>query len=127
MRKFILITAMVLVSASAQAGESRGLILASNEDPLAASPAQSVDTKPADVKPVDVKPAAAQPAEAPKYVDRPAAVDTKAKQTSDQCPCAAPANADAPRDSFKTVKPKRRHESTEARVIYELHRHGIYW
>ena len=27
----------------------------------------------------------------------------------------------------KAVKPKRRHESTEARVIYELHRHGIYW
>jgi hypothetical protein len=25
------------------------------------------------------------------------------------------------------VKPKRRHVSTEARVIYELHRHGIYW
>jgi hypothetical protein len=24
-------------------------------------------------------------------------------------------------------KPKRKHGSTEARVIYELHRHGIYW
>jgi hypothetical protein len=136
MRKFILITALVLVSATAQAGESRGLILASNEDPLAAVPAQSVDTKPADakpvdVKPVDVKPAEAQPAETPKYVDRPAAVDAKTKQTSDQCPCAAPTYADAPkadfRDSVKTIKPKRRHESTEARVIYELHRHGIYW
>jgi hypothetical protein len=27
----------------------------------------------------------------------------------------------------KTDKWKHRHESTEARVIYELHRHGIYW
>jgi hypothetical protein len=24
-------------------------------------------------------------------------------------------------------KPKRKRGSTEARVIYELHRHGIYW
>jgi hypothetical protein len=137
MRKFILITAMVLVSATAQAGESRGLILASNDEPAAAVPALStdikatdtkpVDAKPADIKPVDVKPAEAQPAETPKYVDRPAAVDTKTRQSADQCPCAAPASADAPRDAVKTVKPKRRHESTEARVIYELHRHGIYW
>ena len=137
MRKFILITAMVLVSATAQAGGSRGLILASNDEPAAAAPAaaQATDTKaldtkpvkPVDVRPVDVKPAEAQPAETPKYVDRPAAVDTKTRQSADQCPCAAPINADAPRDAVKTVKPKRRHESTEARVIYELHRHGIYW
>jgi hypothetical protein len=127
MRKFILITAMVLASATAQAGGSRGLILASNDEPMAAAPAQSTDTKPVDVKPVDVKPAETQPAETPKYVDRPSPVETKAAQPAGQCPCVAPQNAEAPRDTFKTVKPKRRHESTEARVIYELHRHGIYW
>jgi hypothetical protein len=27
----------------------------------------------------------------------------------------------------KVEKPKRKQMSTEARVIYELHRHGIYW
>jgi hypothetical protein len=128
MRKFILITAMVLVSATAQASGPRGLTLASNEEPAAAAPAQAVDTKPADTKPADAKPVDAkptenQPAETPKYVDRPAAVGSKAQQSADQCPCAAPAGTDAP----KTIKPKRRHESTEARVIYELHRHGIYW
>ena len=132
MRKFILITAMVLVSATAQAG-SRGLTLASNEEPAAAASAQAVDTKPADTKPVDVKPVDAKPAEAkpaevlpaetPGYVDRPAAVGSKPQQSADQCPCTGSAGIDAP----KTVKPKRRHESTEARVIYELHRHGIYW
>lgn len=127
MRKFILITAMVLVSATAQAGESRGLILASNDEPAAAVPAPATDVKAADIKPADAKPADAQPAETPKYVDRPAAVDAKTRQSADQCPCAAPINADAPKDTVKTVKPKRRHESTEARVIYELHRHGIYW
>jgi hypothetical protein len=127
MRKFILITAMVLASATAQAGP-RGLTFASNEEPAAAAPAQAVDTKPADTKPADAKPVDAkptenQPAETPNYVDRPAAVGSKPQQSADQCPCAAPAGADAP----KTIKPKRRHESTEARVIYELHRHGIYW
>jgi hypothetical protein len=132
MRKFILITTMVLASASAQAG-SRGLTLASNEEPAAAATAQAVDTKPADTKPVDVKlvdakpaeakPAEVLPAETPKYVDRPAAVGSKPQQSADQCPCTGSASIDAP----KTVKPKRRHESTEARVIYELHRHGIYW
>jgi hypothetical protein len=132
MRKFILITTMVLASATAQAG-SRGLTLASNEEPAAAATAQAVDTKPADAKPADVKPVDAKPAEAkpaevlpaetPKYVDRPAAVGSKPQQSADQCPCTGSAGTDAP----KTVKPKRRHESTEARVIYELHRHGIYW
>ena len=132
MRKFILITTMVLASATAQAG-SRGLTLASNEEPAAAATAQAVDTKPADAKPVDTKPVDAKPAEAkpaevlpaetPKYVDRPAAVGSKPQQSADQCPCTGSAGIDAP----KTVKPKRRHESTEARVIYELHRHGIYW
>ena len=132
MRKFILITTMVLASASAQAG-SRGLTLASNEEPAAAATAQAVDTKPADAKPADVKPVDAKPAEAkpaevlpaetPKYVDRPAAVGSKPQQSADQCPCTGAAATDA----SKTVKPKRRHESTEARVIYELHRHGIYW
>jgi hypothetical protein len=133
MRKFILITtAIILVSATAQAG-SRGLTLASNEEPAAAATAQAVDTKPVDAKPVDTKPVDAKPAEAkpaevlpaetPKYVDRPAAVGSKPQQSADQCPCTGSAGIDAP----KTVKPKRRHESTEARVIYELHRHGIYW
>ena len=127
MRKFILITTMVLASATAQAG-SRGLTLASNEEPAATATAQAVDAKPADTKPVDVKPVDAKPAEVlpaetPKYVDRPAAVGSKPQQAADQCPCTGSAAIDAP----KTVKPKRRHESTEARVIYELHRHGIYW
>lgn len=132
MRKFILITtAMILASATAQAG-SRGLTLASNEEPAVAAPAQAVDTKPVDAtpadtkpidaKPTDAKPAEVSPAETPKYVDRPAAVGSKPQQAADQCPCTG-----AGTDAAKTVKPKRRHESTEARVIYELHRHGIYW
>jgi hypothetical protein len=105
MRKFILIATLVLASASAQAGPTRGPTLAANDEPVVTEQSKPVD--------------AANPAEAPKFVDRPAAV--------------APL-ADAPKaDEGKSLpekraeKPKRRRGSTEARVIYELHRHGIYW
>ena len=46
MRKFILITAMVLASATAQAGPMRGLTLASNDQP--AEQAKPVEQKPAE-------------------------------------------------------------------------------
>ena len=118
MRKFMLITAMVLVSATAHAGGQRSLTLASSDEP-----AKSVETKA-----VDAKPAEAPPAEAPQYVERPAAVDT---QPATQCQPAASTTADAPKVTPKAIataeKPKRRHPSTEARIISELHRHGIYW
>ena len=108
MRKFILITAMVLVSATAQA-QTRGLILASNDEPVAAEPQKPVET--------------------PKYVERPPAVDTKAEQLkAEPAAPAAEKKAEVPKaETIKAEKPKRRHSSTEARVIYELHRHGIYW
>ena len=118
MRKFMLITAMVLVSATAHAGGQRSLTLASSDEPT-----KSVDTKPADVTPAE-----AAPAEAPKYVERPAVVDTP---PATQCQPAASTNADAPKVMSKDIataeKPKRRHQSTEARIISELHRHGVYW
>jgi hypothetical protein len=58
-------------------------------------------------------------AEAPKLVERPAAVDTSVDQPKIDPSKSAPAKT--------AEKPKRKRESTEARVIYELHRHGIYW
>ncbi|MBU6461766.1 MAG: hypothetical protein KGK01_01025 [Bradyrhizobium sp.] len=109
MRKFILITAMVLVSATAQAGGSRGLTLASNDGSTAGN----------------AKPTKAQRSETPKYVEKPAVADSGTEQPTDQRP--APVQQDAPKTA-KTFKPQRRRESVvEARVIYELHRHGIYW
>lgn len=111
MRKFVLIAAMVLASASAQAAGSRGLTLASNDDPAPVTQAAPAPT--------------AAPADAPKYVERPSAVDTKA--TADQPK--VDAKGDIKADSKPVVKAERKkhHESTEARVINELHRHGIYW
>src|SRR6202011_4379609 len=68
MRKFILIAAMVLVSATAQAGVTRGLTLASNDEPAAAEQPKASEAPKAVEAPKTV--------EAPKYVDRPAAVST---------------------------------------------------
>jgi hypothetical protein len=109
MRKYILIAAMVLVSATAQAAGTRGLTLASNDEPTIVE------------QPKAAAPAAA---EAPKYVDRPAAVN--ATTEAPKADVAKPV-ADSNAQPQRVDKPKRRHVSTEAQVIYELHRHGIYW
>jgi hypothetical protein len=98
MHKFILIAAMVLASATAQAGSSRNLTMAANDQTAAA--------------------------EAPKYVERPSAVDTATEApTAEATKSVAEKNVETP----KIEQPKRKRMSTEAPVIYELHRHGIYW
>jgi hypothetical protein len=110
MRKFVLIAAMVLVSATAQASGGRGLTLASNDEVTAAEQPK----------------ATAAPVEAPKYVDRPAAVDTTTQAPAPKGDESKPV-ADKDIQAPKAAKSKHHHESTEARVIYELHRHGVYW
>ncbi|MDP1585449.1 MAG: hypothetical protein Q8M18_18680 [Bradyrhizobium sp.] len=110
MRKFILIAAMVLASATAQAGTMRSLTLASNEQPAAAAAPKAVEA-----------PAAT---EAPSYVARPAAVGTVTE--APKAETTKPVAGKAGRTS-SAAKPKRKRESTEARVIRELNRHGIYW
>jgi hypothetical protein len=106
MRRFVLIAAIVLTSASAWADQPRGLSLASNNE----------------------TPAAAQPsaAEAPK------AETAKVETPKDEASKAVPAGNDAAPQpskptSGKSEKPKVKRDAVEARVIYELHRHGIYW
>jgi hypothetical protein len=113
MRKFILVAAIALASASAQAGEIRE----TRNLTLAASDQAPVETLKAEDKVVDT----AKPAEAPKFVDRPSAVGTAAE--APKADVAKPVAAATP----KADKPKRRHYWTEARIIGELHRHGIYW
>ena len=112
MRKFVLIAAMVLVSATAQAGQSRSLTMASTDQP-------ATSTRPAKT---DDAATPAAPAETPKFVERPAADDT----TTTAAPLKADPGKAAPRTA-KADKPKHRKYWTEARIIGELHRHGIYW
>jgi hypothetical protein len=115
MRRFALIAAMLLASASAHAGQSRGLALASTDDPAAVTPSTTLDeAKPSDpLKPLD----------APKYAERPPLDTTPAPMQPRADKLSTKANA---RLALAAVK-KRHHASTEARVISELHRHGIYW
>ena len=85
MRKFILIAAMVLASATAQAGQSRSLTLAANDDQPAAATDQAKDQVKDQVKetakPID----APKAAETPAYVERPAAVDTARAAAEGRC------------------------------------------
>lgn len=57
---------------------------------------------------------------------------TNSSQQATEQPAAPTQAATAPaatpaQPTAETAKPKRRQPSTEARVIRELHRHGIYW
>jgi outer membrane biosynthesis protein TonB len=102
MRKLALIAVILLASAPAFAGPSRGLSLASTE------PTQQVPNQPNTEQKSDTPPAA---------VERPKLVVPQEQPK-------APVVADKPTGP---PKPKGKRISTEARVIYELHRHGIYW
>jgi hypothetical protein len=118
MRKFTLIAAMVLASATAQAGSSRNLTLAANGQPAAAEAPKNTD------KATDKGTEQPAASEAPKFVERPAAVDT-----ATETPKAEPVKSVAEKtvETPKIEKPRRKRMSAEAWVIYELHRHGIYW
>jgi hypothetical protein len=117
MRKSILILAMVLASATAQAGPSRSLTLASNDEPAAAVQPKAVETPQATEAPKAIK---TKPTEAPQFVERPPAVDTTTTADQPKPDAAKPVAA-------QTAKPKHKHYWSEARIIGELHRHGVYW
>ena len=123
MRKLILIAGFVLASATAQAGDNRSLSLSGSDVLITTAPAPAKATdasQTAEVPQVAVAPKA----EAPKYVERPALVETKAEQAStDSTKPVATKTASTP----KAEKPRRQRYWTEARIINELHRHGIYW
>jgi hypothetical protein len=103
MRKFILIAALVLVSATAQAGTRRGLTVASND---------ATATE------------ATRAAETPKYAARPAAADSSAQRLKAER--AKRLAAQDPR-ALRAQQAKRKRGSILARVVATLHRHRIYW
>lgn len=107
MRKLILIAAMSLLASQAHAGGPRSLS-------LAATNASQATNQPATTAPPQ---ASAQTA-----TTTPASHPPAAPAQAATAPTATPAQPTA-----ETAKPKHRQPSTEARVIRELHRHGIYW
>jgi hypothetical protein len=125
MRKIVLIAAMVLVSATAQAGQSRSLITASADQPAASTQPAAVETpKTAQAE------TPAVPAETPKYVERPAAGDTTTTPPQPKADATKPVpqtTAKVDKAAAKADKPKHKTYWTAARIIGELHRYGIYW
>jgi|SRR4051812_35498997 hypothetical protein len=106
MRKLILISVFVLASISAQAGD-RGLILAANDTPAAATTtAPAATSVPAEAKPAAAKSAAAKPAETAA-----AEPETTKKQAS------------RPRK----IHARHAYEGDEAKARRIAARYGVYW
>ena len=144
MRRLILIAGFALVSAAAQAGD-RSLSLAGSETATVAAPAKPSDApKTAEAPQATEAPAA----DAPKYTERPAVVEPKTESTAEAPKNASPRSQSARSQSAnleqpateraspaarrtapwsRSEKPRRKRYWTEARVVRELHRHGIYW
>lgn len=124
MRKIILVAAMVLASASAQASGSRSRSLST-----ATAAPQAATTTTATTQISEVAPAV----EAPKYVNRPPAIPAAAPDTATApavtttTPASAPVTTSKPKSTAKADKPRHQRTWTEARIVSELHRHGIYW
>jgi len=119
MRKFILITALVLISASAQAGITRSLTLASSDQPATAEPSKAAEAPTS---------AARQRPSIPQQSGQNLQQESQRIQPGGPRmrrpgPIAAAKYAVA----VKVATLKRQGASTLARVQYALHRHGIYW
>ena len=122
MRKLILIAAMSLLTTQAFAGGPRSLSLAATNanQPAAEQPAApAAPQAPAATPQTNVQTATTTPASTPP------ATATQAATTPTATP--APSTAAPAASTTEAAKPKHRQPSTEARVIRELHRHGIYW
>ena len=133
MRKFILISALVLASVSAQAGESRSLSLAGI--PTAASEAQKpiaqvsvrlaqAATTASDAAPVQV------PAPAPVQAQAPAPVQTQAPAATTTTTTTTTTTATKPAATTETKKKtvkKVRRESDEAKARRIAAKYGVYW
>ena len=125
MRKFILITAFVLVSASAQAGISRGLTLASN-DPSATVEQSTAAEAPASV--ARQRPSIRQQgSQDPQQNSQSLQQSQRMQQGGQRMRRPGLITAAKYAVAVKVAKLKRQGESTLARVKYAMHRHGIYW
>jgi hypothetical protein len=125
MRKFILVTALVLVSASAQGGISRGLTLASN-DPSATVEQSKAAEAPASVarqRPSIRQQGAQNPQQDSQGLQQGQGMQQGGQRMRRPGPITAAKYAVA----VKVAQLKRQGASTLGRVKYALHRHGIYW
>ncbi|MDH6261412.1 hypothetical protein [Bradyrhizobium sp. BR13661] len=129
MRKIVLVAAMVLVSASAHAGDRSLSVSPVTEQ--SSAPQTTTPAAPA-THTTEVAPATQDP----KYFDRPPVVSLAAPvvATAPAAPTTAtpasttkPAKIAKPARTAKASTPRLKPYWTERRIVAELHRHGIYW
>jgi len=126
MRKFILITAFVLVSASAQAGITRSLTLASSDQPSAT--AEQSEAAQAPKSAARQRPSIRQQSsQNPQQNSQKLQQGQKMRQGGQRMQRPGPITAAKYAVAVKVEKLKRQGASTLARVKYALYRHGIYW
>jgi hypothetical protein len=122
---------MVLISASAEAGRSRSLSLASPDDQVGtrAKPADinTAQTSATPAQPTAIKSAETVTTETPKFAA--AGRDEDGADCRDHASSAQQSDSAKPAASHaaKASRGKPRNTWTETRIISELHRHGIYW
>ena len=125
MRKFILITALVLVSASAQAGITRGLTLASNDPSATAEQSKAAEApkSAARQRPSIRQQSGQNPQQNSQSLQQSQRMQQGGQRMRRPGLIAAAKYAVA----VKVATLKRQGASTLARVKYAMHRHGIYW
>ena len=131
MRKLILITTFVLVSASAQAGISRGLTLASNDPSATAeqSKAAEAPTSVARQRPSIRQQSGQNPQQNSQSLQQSQRLQQSQGMQQGGQRMRRPGLIAAAKYAVavKVATLKRQGASTLARVQYALHRHGIYW
>jgi hypothetical protein len=125
MRKFILITALVLVSASAQAGISRSLTLASNDASATVEQSKAAEAPTSSARQQPSIPQ--QSGQNPQQNGQSLEQSQRMQQGGQRMPRPGLIAAAKYAVAVKVAKLKRQGESTLARVKYAMHRHGIYW
>lgn len=149
MRKMILIVAMALTSAAAQAGETRGLSTAAAPS-VAPATIQTKQLQAQNDAPVAPS---AKTAEPPRYTDRPVPVDNATPTAASTAPSTVTSSAahperryddrgyydeagyhpfprryaDAEQPHGRADRPEHHDRWSADRIIAELHRYGIYW
>ena len=126
MRKLILISALLLASASAQAGESRGLSLAGVAMAEPAKPIAQVSMQLAQAATAPAETTAPVQAQAPAQTQAPAATTTTATTTepkSETKTTETKTTESKPAKSAKTV----RRETDEHKARRIAAKYGVYW
>jgi hypothetical protein len=137
MRRFVLVAAMVLVSAGAQAGQSRSLSLAGSDSKAVqvsaktSGPTRVVETpkapRAADATSAPSATDKSKSFERPKFVERPPGADVRRQRQQSQMADSAPHRRRSAHISRPgTHRAGHIHPNT-SRIVAALHRHGFYW